>query len=99
MDRIVELQEGIGVEDLRLILRVFLGEAEETLAGLTPGLAAEERARAAHFLRSGALNIGFTGIAALAMRLEVGGGDQVTAVADLRAELESARRELGLDRA
>lgn len=100
MDRIAELEEEIGGEDLRLIFRVFLGEAEETLAALAPGTTEGELARAAHFLRSGALNIGFTGIAGLAVQLEAGGGmDLATAVAELRAALETVRTELRLPRA
>lgn len=100
MDRIEELQQEIGVADLDFIVRIFLGEAKETLAGLTPGMTRQDRARAAHFLRSGALNIGFTGIAARAGRLEGGDGvDLATAVAELREALEASRRTLELPRA
>lgn len=68
--RIHELRAEIGDEDLTLIVSVYLEEARLTLDSLTGGLSQDDRARAVHFLRSGALNIGLRGIADLAGRLE-----------------------------
>ncbi len=91
-DRIGELQQEIGATDLGLVIDVFIGEAEETLAQIKPGLGRAEQARAAHFLRSGALDIGFTAIAGLADRLERGEApDTARAVAELRAALVLSR--------
>ena len=59
-ERIAELQAEIGAEDLSCIVSVYLEEARATLAQIAAGLTEEDHARAVHFLRSGALNIGMT---------------------------------------
>lgn len=78
-----------------LIVSVYLEEARLTLDSLTDGLSQDDRARAVHFLRSGALNIGLRGIADLAGRLE---GDHtmplVTCAAKLKATLDKTLAEL-----
>ncbi|SDY30530.1 Hpt domain-containing protein [Jannaschia faecimaris] len=67
--RIEELQQEIGTDDLSFIVSVYLDEARTTLDQMAQGLSAEDYARAAHFLRSGALNIGLSGIAVLAAQM------------------------------
>ncbi|MFO6466205.1 hypothetical protein ACK8OR_17585 [Jannaschia sp. KMU-145] len=62
-DRISELEAEIGADDLTFIVALFLGEAEDAIAEIAGGLADDAHARATHFLRSGALNIGLTGFA------------------------------------
>lgn len=68
--RIDELRTEIGEEDLSFIVAVYLDEARATLDQVANGLPPEEEARAVHFLRSGALNIGLRGIAQMAGQLE-----------------------------
>lgn len=97
MDRIEELRAEIGAEDLGLIISMFLDEARATLDALPSELQRQERSRAAHFLRSGALNIGFRGVAELAARLEGGdGADAPRIVHALRDALARSRAELGM---
>jgi HPt (histidine-containing phosphotransfer) domain-containing protein len=68
--RIQELRSEIGDEDLAFIVSVYIDEARATLDQVASGLSHDEYARAVHFLRSGALNIGLRGIATLAGQLE-----------------------------
>lgn len=68
-ERIAELQAEIGPEDLSHIVSIYLEEARATLNRIERGLSIEDHARAVHFLRSGALNIGLRGIADLAAQL------------------------------
>ncbi|MEM7488353.1 MAG: histidine kinase [Pseudomonadota bacterium] len=64
--RMNELRAEIGQEDLAMILDVYLTEAEEMLGRLAECPSVEERGKALHFLRSGALNLGLEGLAASA---------------------------------
>ncbi|MGB3689725.1 MAG: Hpt domain-containing protein [Jannaschia helgolandensis] len=68
-ERIAELQAEIGAEDLSCIVSVYLEEARATLAQIAAGLTEEDHARAIHFLRSGALNIGLSGVADVAGKM------------------------------
>ena len=70
LTRIHELRAEIGRDDLAAIVAVYREEAEATLARITPRLPRQDYARALHFLRSGALNIGLSGISDLAATLE-----------------------------
>ncbi|MEM8851133.1 MAG: hypothetical protein AAGE03_14000 [Pseudomonadota bacterium] len=66
-----ELRAEIGSEDLAMILGVYLDEAEEMLASLGTPLSDEDRGKALHFLRSGALNLGLSGLASAANGADV----------------------------
>ena len=67
--RIAELQGEIGAEDLGLVLNVYLDEAREVLDRIGPSLDEDEHGRAVHFLRSGAINLGLSGVALAAEEL------------------------------
>ncbi|MEM7711896.1 MAG: hypothetical protein AAF264_14355 [Pseudomonadota bacterium] len=71
MTRMDELRAEIGQEDLVMILDVYLAEAGEMLASLSDTLSPDDRAKALHFLRSGALNLGLDGLAAAADRPDI----------------------------
>ncbi|MEL6587261.1 MAG: Hpt domain-containing protein [Pseudomonadota bacterium] len=97
MDRIKELEQEIGAEDLGAVLSIFLSEAEKTIASIGQGLDDGDHARATHFLRSGALNMGLVGFADAAdqaasvdapLRSETA-ADLETALASSVAELEN----------
>lgn len=70
ISRIQELRSEIGKDDLAFIVAAYIEEARETLELVASGLSQDAHTRAVHFLRSGALNIGLRGIAALAGQLE-----------------------------
>ncbi|MGB3406476.1 MAG: hypothetical protein WBA67_03195 [Jannaschia sp.] len=65
-DRISDLRHEIGEEDLAIVLGMFLSEAQRMIDAIATGLSDDAHARATHFLRSGALNIGFVAFAAAA---------------------------------
>ncbi|MCK0168759.1 hypothetical protein MWU52_14465 [Jannaschia sp. S6380] len=88
-DRIAELEGEIGADDLALIARTYFAEAEAAIATLDGDTPREKRHRILHFLRSGALNIGFRGMAdAAAGARSTGGADMPT---HLRAALSRTR--------
>ncbi|MGB3554624.1 MAG: hypothetical protein WBA25_08295 [Jannaschia sp.] len=62
-DRITELKDEIGDDDLALVLGMFIAEARREIARIGTGLDAVDHAKATHFLRSGALNVGLVGLA------------------------------------
>ena len=94
-DRIRELRDEIGAEDLDLVLDLFLAEAGETLSGIEAGQSAEALERAMHFLRSGALNMGLSGFADAASAVEdERPDDPLPAVARLRAILDRTQAAL-----
>lgn len=94
-ERMTELEDEIGAEDLGLILAVFLDEATETFDRIGLGIDPDGFARAMHFLRSGALNMGLRGFAATAAEIEGGSDvDQAAAVDRLRDVLDCTREQI-----
>lgn len=65
--RVAEVQAEIGNDDLDEVIDLFLEEAADTVAGLEAGLdgsgAPDRAAQALHFLKGGALNLGFAELA------------------------------------
>ncbi|MEM9797258.1 MAG: hypothetical protein AAF919_12255 [Pseudomonadota bacterium] len=91
-DRIRELEREIGSEDVAAIMALFVEEASATIAKLAGGLEDADHARAIHFLRSGALNIGLTGFAREAeMAGDVSADSRPSAAAALRVALDKTR--------
>ncbi|WP_371155601.1 Hpt domain-containing protein [Jannaschia sp. 2305UL9-9] len=94
--RIEELRQEIGEDDLSLVLGIFAAEAEEVIARIGAGLSEAELGQAVHFLRSSALNIGFTALADQAdsaVRLS----EQAQSIArDLQDTLNVSMQQLGL---
>ncbi len=67
MNRIEELRADLSAEDFAEVFACFISEARETLAQLAP-LRDQALREALHFLKGGALNIGFTDFALLCQR-------------------------------
>lgn len=86
-ERIAELEGEIGPDDVLLIAEAYFSEAEQAIAGLRDAADGDARARQMHFLRSGALNIGFRGMAEAA----AAAGADPDAPRQLRAVLERTR--------
>lgn len=61
--RIAEVQAEIGNDDLDEVIGLFLEEAADTVAGLVAGGPPDRAAQALHFLKGGALNLGFAELA------------------------------------
>ncbi|WP_281826542.1 Hpt domain-containing protein [Jannaschia rubra] len=93
-----ELEAEIGAEDLSFILSVYLDEARAMLDRMGPALDARGHARAVHFLRSGALNMGLRGIAAAAEGAECGGPADRLGCTDCLRRALSATAEAIRDR-
>jgi HPt (histidine-containing phosphotransfer) domain-containing protein len=87
---IAELASGLGLEDARDLVRLFLDSFDETLAALSAKDLTERR-RAAHSLKSSARIVGLLGIsqqmAELELRLSSPPGDVTP------ADISAARKE------
>lgn len=92
-ERMMELEREIGAEDLRLILDVFLDEADQTLTGIEAGTDPKAMTRAMHFLRSGALNMGLRGFAVAAGAIEGERCDDPVAAADRLGDILRRTRD------
>ncbi|GIT92644.1 hypothetical protein JANAI62_31190 [Jannaschia pagri] len=87
-NRISELRQEIGEEDMAVVFGIFQQEAEETIARIASGLCDQEHAKATHFLRSGALNIGLISLAKQAdLAAAVPGNDRAQTAEVLRDTL------------
>lgn len=63
-ERLNELRDEIGPEDLADVVSVFLDETDEVIAGIR-GLGAGQMESRLHFLKGSALNLGLTAFADL----------------------------------
>lgn len=68
-DRIAELREEVGENDLAEVLQLFCEEVEETLERLAKGVFGD-LAEEMHFIKGSALNIGMTEVGRLCQQAE-----------------------------
>lgn len=64
-DRVNELRDEIGAEDLADVVSVFLDEADEVMARLLTGIPPAQMEAQLHFLKGSALNLGLRDLADL----------------------------------
>lgn len=64
-ERVTELRQEIGVEDFDEVVDLFLDEVEEVIERLRAGPELSNLEADLHFLKGGALNLGFRAFAAL----------------------------------
>lgn len=64
-DRVNELRDEIGAEDLADVVTVFLEEADEVMTRVLGGLGAPQMEAQLHFLKGSALNLGLRDLADL----------------------------------
>jgi hypothetical protein len=69
-DRLQDLRDEIGDDDLSEVIAMFLDEADEVIARLSGGVPAERISAEMHFLKGSALNLGFTRLAELCQLAE-----------------------------
>lgn len=102
-DRVRELRSEIGADDFGEVAAMFLDEADEAVARLSPGLTAKAMEADLHFLKGAALNLGFVALSALCQE-----GERRAASGDTGVDLEAVRNtyqasrgafESGLDQA
>ncbi|MFZ5963630.1 Hpt domain-containing protein [Thalassococcus sp. BH17M4-6] len=72
--RVTELRDEIGAEDFQEVIDLFLEEVEGTLDTLTSLTNAAALEAAYHFLKGGALNLGFQAMAELCQSGEASAG-------------------------
>jgi histidine phosphotransfer protein HptB len=63
--RVNDLKEEIGLDDLAEVTAMFLDEADELVARLTPSASAAQIEADLHFLKGCALNLGFSAVSVL----------------------------------
>ena len=63
--RVRELRHEIGEDGFEEVVGLFLDEADETVARLTPDVGAKKFAADLHYLKGAALNLGFSALAAI----------------------------------
>lgn len=68
--RVEELRDEVGAEDFAEIARLFLDEVEEALAALHADAPVQALEAGFHAIKSSALNLGFSGLAALCQTAE-----------------------------
>jgi len=69
-DRVAELRDEIGAEDLATVIEMFLEEVAEKLQEVVGGSSKASLSEDMHFLRSSALNIGFVELAKMCATVE-----------------------------
>lgn len=95
-DRLAELADDLGADDLALVLAMFLKEAAAEAAKLDHAQPGPERRKSGHFLRSGALNLGLAGLSRAAQAVHFAGeDDRADVVAAVRAMIDATRDALG----
>jgi HPt (histidine-containing phosphotransfer) domain-containing protein len=95
--RIAELEEEIG-DGVEEVLSLFLEEAEDVVGRLEKAEDGRQRTELLHFLRSGALNLGFRGLAGISARVEAcddAARPWPAVIAELRGALMASRAALG----
>lgn len=95
-DRVAELRDEIGAEDLTTVIGMFLDEVAEKLQAVKDGASRATLSEDMHFLRSSALNIGFAELAKLCSAIEakVDAGDVHLDIATITRCFEASAKEL-----
>ena len=102
-ERVKELRGEIGADDFVEVVEMFLQEADEAVARLSPDLTAKAVEADLHFLKGAALNLGFIALSALCQdgerRAAAGATDvNLTTVNQVYRDSKTAF-EAGLDQA
>lgn len=83
-DRVRELRAEIGAEDFDEVVCLFLEEADEAIARLSPARGAKALAADLHYLKGASLNLGFATLSALCQE-----GERRANAGDLAVDLEA----------
>lgn len=85
-ERVTELRDEIGADGFGEVVALFLEEADEAIARITPAAGARALEADLHFLKGAALNLGFQDFAALCQE-----GERRAADGDVRIDLAAVR--------
>lgn len=96
--RVKDLRDEIGADDFGEVVAMFLEEADEVIARITPKLAAKALASDLHFLKGAALNLGLSDFAALCQDGErrAASGDTETNITAVRLCYHCSKHALGV---
>ena len=86
-ERIRDLRSEIGDGDFAEVAALFLEEADEAVARLSPAASAEAMEADLHFLKGAALNLGFVALSGLCQD-----GERRAAAGDASVDLEAVRK-------
>lgn len=95
-DRVTELRDEIGADDLATVIGMFLDEVSEKLQEVQGGSSTASLSEDMHFLKSSALNIGFAELAQLCSAAEVKAeaGDLDIDIGEIAACFATSAQEL-----
>ncbi len=95
-NRVRELQSEIGTDEFAEVVTLFLDEADEVLARISPAGGAAVLRDDCHFLKGAALNLGFQNLAALCHAAEkrAGEGDCTVNLAEMQQCYRASRESL-----
>ena len=85
-ERVKELRSEIGPDDFAEVATMFLEEADEAVARLSPDATAKAMEADLHFLKGAALNLGFDALSALCQD-----GERRAAAGDTCVDLAAVR--------
>lgn len=85
-DRVMDLRDEVGPEDFAEIATLFLEEADEVVARLSPKSDAKSMENDLHFLKGSALNLGFDDFARLCQS-----GERMAANGQTDIEIDTVR--------
>ena len=84
--RVKELRDEIGAEDFDEVVGLFLEEADECIARLSPDRGAAALSSDLHFLKGAALNLGFAALSSLCQD-----GERRAGVGDVSVDVDAVR--------
>lgn len=95
-ERVDELRDEIGAEDLADVIDMFLDEVAEKLQDVQAGTSTASLSEDMHFLKSSALNIGFADLAQLCSTAEAQAeaGDTDVDIAEIVTCFAASSKEL-----
>ena len=93
-DRVRELRAEIGADDFGEVAAMFLEEADEAVARLTPSQSAKAMEADLHFLKGAALNLGFVALSGLCQE-----GERRATTGDTSVDLDAVRHTYQASRA
>ena len=83
-NRVIDLQEEIGADDFADVVDLFLDEMETELPKLRQGHGPGDLVAVLHFLKGGALNLGFTDFSNLCLKAEISAAEHRSAGVDVQ---------------
>ncbi len=94
-DRVNELRDEVGADEFEEVVEIFLEELAEGIGRLRAGIPPERYESELHFLKGGALNLGFAGLAEICGAGEKLARDGQADAVDLASVLSAYEASVG----